>query len=135
MPNHCHLIASVPAGTLAAGMQHLNGGYARQFNKRHGRRDHVFGRRYWSKRAEDDSYVKWALRYVALNPVRAGLVERPEDYRWSSHAATLGLVEAPSFLAVDAVLELFSPDPAMARAAYRRFVLAERPVSDTVTEV
>ena len=45
-------------------MQYLNGGYARQFNKRHGTRDHVFGRRYWSKRADDDSYLKWALRYA-----------------------------------------------------------------------
>jgi putative transposase len=133
MPNHAHLVVRVPLGGLSAGMCLLNGGFARQFNRRHGRSDHVFGRRFWSKPIDTRAYLLGSLHYVAWNPVRAGLVERPEDYGWSSHAALAGRREPPSFLAVDALLELFDADPVRARTAYLEHVAnGHVPVPGTV---
>ena len=69
------------------------------------------------------------LRYVVLNPLRAGMVERPEDYRWSSYRATAGLESAPEWLDVRAALDPFAPDVAVAVGYYREFV-AEKVGSD-----
>src|SRR5206468_9461981 len=54
MGNHFHLVVQTPEANLDKGMRDLNGGYARAFNQRHGRVDHLFGRRYWSKVIESD---------------------------------------------------------------------------------
>ncbi len=122
MTNHFHLVIRVPLGGLSSGMGMLNGGYARQVNRRHGRQDHAFGRRFWSKPIDTRAYLLGSLHYVAWNPVRGNLAATPESYRWSSHAAVAGLTEAPSFLAVDTVLDLFDPDPTRARVAYVRHI-------------
>jgi len=136
LTNHFHLVVRTPIGGLSDGMCLLNGGYARHINARHGRIDHVFGRRFWSKPIGTRAYLLGSLHYVAWNPVEAGLAEVPESYRWSSHAAVLGLREAPSFLAVDAVLEVFDADQTRARAAYSSYVANRHvPVPGTVTRV
>ena len=136
LTNHFHLVVRAPTGGLSDGMCLLNGGYARQLNGRHRRLDHVFGRRFWSKPIETRTYLLGSLHYVAWNPVRAGLAETPEAYRWSSHGAVIGIREAPSFLAADAVLEVFDADPTRARAVYSSYVSNPRvPVPGTVTEV
>jgi hypothetical protein len=76
-----------------------------------------------------------AINYVALNPVRAGLVRRPEQWRWSSYAATIGHRAAPSFLDVRAVLELVDEDPAKARLRFELGVwdalAQDRPTAET----
>lgn len=134
MTNHFHLVVHIPVGGLSAGMQMLNGGYARQVNRRHGRRDHVFGGRFWSKPIDSRAYLLGSLHYVAWNPVRGNLAASPESYKWSSHAAVNGLREAPSFLSVDTVLELFDPDPIRARVAYAAHIAGRYvTVPDTVT--
>ena len=65
-------------------MQWLNGAYAQIFNKRWGRSGHLFGERFYSNPVEDDEELLETCRYVVLNPVRAGLCERPEDWAWSA---------------------------------------------------
>ena len=60
-------------------MRDLNGGYARAFNERHGRKDHVFGRRYWSKSIESEEQYEATLEYVLHNPVHHGFVRRPRQ--------------------------------------------------------
>jgi putative transposase len=136
LTNHFHLVLRLPQGGLSEGMCLLNGGYAKQFNKRHGRCDHVFGRRFWSKRITTRGHLLGAAAYIDLNPVLAGLAPTPEAYRFSSHAAIVGLAEPPAFLSVDAVLGLFSPlTPTAARTAYRRLVRdGHVTVPGTVTE-
>jgi hypothetical protein len=62
---------------------------------------------------------------VVLNPVRAGIVERPEDYRWSSYRATAGFENAPDWMDVDSALNAFAPDKLVAQMYYREFVLAK----------
>jgi REP element-mobilizing transposase RayT len=136
MPNHFHLTMLLPDGGLSAGMCLLNGQYARQFNGRHDRSNHLYGRRFWSNEITTDEYLKRSACYGDWNPVRGGLCDSPEEYPWSSHGAVAGLWHPPSFLALDELLSLFSADPAVARAAYRDLVAnGQGPVPGTVTEV
>jgi putative transposase len=62
--------------------------------------------------------------HIVLNPVRAGICKRPEDWPWSSYRACAGLDLAPDLLAVGDLLALFGSRPAQAQAAYRAFVAA-----------
>jgi hypothetical protein len=71
---------------------------------------------------DHETYALEVLRYVVLNPVRAQMVRRPEDYAWSSHRAVLGLAPGPRWLAVDDVLVQFGSERDIARAAYREFI-------------
>jgi REP element-mobilizing transposase RayT len=134
MSNHFHLLVQVGAKGLSAGMQELLGEYARFWNSRHGHSGHLFANRFKARPVESDRHLAGTVRYVDLNPVRAGLTQRPEDWPWSSYRALVGLDHAPSFLAVSASLRLFGPTPSKAREAYRRFVL-DGPVSEGHVQV
>jgi putative transposase len=85
MTNHFHLLVRTPSPNLAAGMQRLLSAYARHLAIRHRRPGHVFQGRYQAQLIEDESYYWTVSRYIHLNPVRANLVARPEDWRWSSY--------------------------------------------------
>jgi REP element-mobilizing transposase RayT len=120
--NHFHLLVETPTFNLSAGMQYLNGRYAQIFNHHHSYSGHVFEGRFKSKHVESESHLLECCRYIALNPVRAGLVRRPERWPWSSYRATAGIGPRAQFLTVDTVLALFDDDVRRARAAYRKFV-------------
>ena len=83
MGTHYHLVLETSRGRLSAGVQWLNGSYAQAFNRRHVRRGHLFGARFASWVVDRDEHLARACRYVLNNPVRAGLVERAGDWRWS----------------------------------------------------
>jgi hypothetical protein len=87
-------------------MHQLNGLYARGFNERHRRVGHLFQDRYKSLRIRREPHLWAAVRYIALNPVTAGLCARPEEWQWSSHRAAIGAVPA-GFVAVTELVELF----------------------------
>lgn len=122
MSNHYHAIIETPIPTLSRGMQWLNGGYAQWFNRRHRRVGHLFQGRFHGVIIDEDRYLLQVLRYIVNNPVRAKMVARPEQYRWSSYRAIAGYEPAPSWLAVDRVLALFGPDRSQAQADYRDIV-------------
>lgn len=84
MTNHFHLVVQTPTESLSAGMHQLNGGYAKKFNERHQLDGHLFDARFRSTPVESDDHLEDVLRYVALNPVRAGLCDHPSDWPWSS---------------------------------------------------
>lgn len=129
MTNHYHLILRLDAGgTLAAGMHRLNGIHARRFNERHGHVGHVFEARYAAEHLQQRAHLLACLRYVPLNPVRAGLVASPDAYAWSSYGAIAGYCAAPPFLAVADVHRHFATARAEAQLAFRSFVLS--PVHD-----
>jgi REP element-mobilizing transposase RayT len=121
LPNHYHALLRTVRPNLGEGMQWLNGGYARAFNQRHGRRNHLFGERFWSEKVETDSHYLEVTRYIPLNAVKCELCERPEDYAWCSYRETLGLVPRSSFLRDEEMLELFGGG-LETRARYARFV-------------
>ena len=119
---HYHLLVKTPEPNLAAGMQRLNGMHAQAFNNRHEQFGGLVRDRYHTELVETEAHLLAVIRYIALNPVRAGLCARPADWRWSSYAALIGWAAPPPFLDVESVLELFSPDPAVARSRLRGFV-------------
>ncbi len=122
MGTHYHLALETPAGDLAAGMQRLNSHYAQSFNQRHKDVGHVFQGRYHSVLVEREEHLLALWRYVALNPVRAEACARPEDWRWSSYRAVVGLAPPPRFLSVAPVLATFGNDPLAASDWFRAFV-------------
>lgn len=83
MTTHYHLVAWAGREALSAGLHRLNGLYASGYNRRHGRRGHLFGDRFWAASIESDRRLLAACRYVMLNPVRAGLCAAADDWRWS----------------------------------------------------
>lgn len=90
MPNHFHLLMEVSDAPTARIMQSLLTGYVRGFNHTHGRKGHLFQGRYKAIVCERDSYLLELVRYIHLNPVRAGLVRRPGEWKWSGHGEYLG---------------------------------------------
>ena len=111
MTTHYHLIVNVEEGVLPKAMHAVNLGYARGFNKRHALRGHVQFRRYGSRRIHDDSDLLNTFKYLAKNPVEAGLCKRPAEWPWSTYAGTLGLSEPHSFVDVAPLLRCFTwPD-------------------------
>jgi REP-associated tyrosine transposase len=124
LTNHFHLLVSTPEANISAAMQCLNGEHARWFNWRYGRKGHLFQGRFWSETVDDDAYFVEAARYMALNPVRAGLASRPEDWRWSAFPATIGAAPVPSFVTTKRILAQFSDDVPEARRIFADFVEA-----------
>jgi putative transposase len=86
MDNHLHLLIETPDPNLGDGMRRLHGAYAQTFNRRHGCVGHLFQGRYGAERVTSDAQLVTTLRYIALNPVAAGLCEDARDWRWSSYA-------------------------------------------------
>lgn len=84
MPNHVHLVVRTAREPLATVMKRLGVRYAGWFNRKYGRVGHLFQDRFRSRPVETDEYFAALLRYVWANPVEAGIVARPEEYRWSS---------------------------------------------------
>lgn len=110
MDNHVHFTMQDVDGNLSKALKHVNGVYAQRFNRRHNRTGHLFGGRFWSSLIETDSYLATAVEYVHLNPVAAGMVERPADYRWSSYRSYVGLERPEPFLDMELVLGLYGGD-------------------------
>jgi len=122
MENHYHLIIETPGGHLSRGMQYLNGSYTQWFNSRHGKVGHLFQGRFKSILIEKESYLLEVCRYVVLNPVRAGIISSPYEWRWSSYRATIGMDKPHPCLSITWILEQFGDELHRARAEYAGFV-------------
>lgn len=122
MPNHYHLVFETPGADLSAGMQWLNGRFAQAFNGFHALDGHVFQGRFHSVLVESDWHLLELSRYLALNPVRAGLCADPGEWQWSSYAAIAGLERPRPFLSSRRVLRHFGSTRSAARARFEAFV-------------
>ncbi len=118
MDNHYHLVIETPDGNLSKGMRQVGAVYTQASNRRHGKSGHLFQGRYKAILVEKESHLLEVLRYVVLNPVRAGAAKGPEDWPWSSYRGTCGMEEAHPCFSVDWVLGSFGQERA---AAIRRF--------------
>ncbi len=121
MTNHIHLAIQVGQVKLSRIMQNLAFRYARYLNRKHKRIGHVFQGRFKSILVDSDRYLKELVRYIHLNPVRAGMVNLPEEYRWCSHSVYLGSNELV-WLTKDPVLSRFSDREPIAIATFQNFV-------------
>ncbi len=122
MDNHYHLLIETPDGNLSIGMRQLNGVYTQLFNKRRNRPGHLFQGRYKAILIQKDSHLLAVCRYVVLNPVRAHMVDRPEEWKWSSYLATAGKEKPHPCLTTAWVLGQFSGRRGTAEKEYRQFV-------------
>jgi len=123
MDNHYHLLIETPDANLSIGMRHLNGVYTQLYNRRHKRPGHIFQGRYKAILIQKENYLLELCRYVALNPVRAKIVKKPEDWKWSSYLATGGLRKTPEYLTIDWVLGQFGSKRQAAQKRYKKFVM------------
>jgi REP element-mobilizing transposase RayT len=124
LTNHAHLAIQVGTIPLSRIIQNLSFRYTRWVNRRQERSGHLFQGRYQAVLVDADTYLLELAAYIHLNPVRAGMVDRPELYPWSSHRAYLGLETIP-WLSPDCVLTRFSTNLDQARRLFDEFV-AER---------
>lgn len=122
MTNHFHLEVETPEANLSRGMHWLNSRYVQWFNRKNHRSGHLYERRFQSKLIEKELHALEVARYTVLNPVRAGMVDHPRDYRWSSYRATAGLEAAAEWLDVSGLLGSIAGDRSAAQQEYVRFV-------------
>lgn len=132
MTNHVHLIATpAQAEGLSRVMQAVGRQYVRRFNHRHGRSGTLWEGRYRASLIQGDRHLLACQRYVEMNPVRAGMVERPEQYAWSSHRHHLGLVSDP-LVSPHSVYWALGNTPFERELAYRGLFESLPAVSDEV---
>jgi putative transposase len=122
MTNHVHMAVQVAEVPLPKVAHNLLSRYARWFNWKHGRTGHLFERRYQAFLAQNDTAFQSLARYIHLNPVRAGIVERPDDHSWSSYASYVAAGRPGlSWLATDFLLSMFGETRCQAVASLRSF--------------
>lgn len=123
MNNHYHLLVETPDGNLSVGMRQLNGVYTQHFNKQYRRSGHLFQGRYKAILIQKDSHLLEVCRYVVLNPVRAQIVNNPEEWESSSYRATAGFEKPHGCLSPAWILSLFGSSMSINAKRYRRFVM------------
>lgn len=121
MQDHVHLAIQVDQVPLAKIVQNLSFRYTRFFNRQAERMGHLFQGRYKAILVDADAYLLELIRYIHLNPVRAGLVQDSAAYPWSGHGAYLGKTQV-SWLTTDWVLSQFANTLPLAQRRYSKFV-------------
>ncbi len=138
MNTHYHLLTETPRGNLSQVMRHINGAYTTYYNIRHRRSGHLFQGRYNAILVDADAYAGELSRYIHLNPVRAGIIEIPEKYKWSSYSYYIKEKKKPEWLRVDFILDYFKGNGMNPQKRYQDFVIArmsgryDSPLEDTV---
>ena len=125
MGNHVHLLLACDReGAISHVMRRVGQAYAQTFNVRHGRTGALWQGRFKSSLVETEAYLLNVVRYIEMNPVRAGLVARPQAYRWSSVHRHLGFSSEP-LLTPHPVYLALAPDPGTRSAWWRRWLARE----------
>jgi REP element-mobilizing transposase RayT len=122
MTTHYHLLVQTPVPNLSAGMQRLNSCYVQQFNRRHREEGARLKRRFDDVLVKSESHALELFRYISMNPVRAEIRSRPEQWKWSSYAAHIGQAPCPPFLTLEWVRAYFGSNPRRAAERLASFV-------------
>jgi len=123
MPNHAHLLIERQDDKISRIMQGLLTGYSQYFNRKYKKIGHLFQGRYKAILCQTDRYLGELVRYIHLNPVRAKMVRRPQDYEYSGHRAYIGQ-DSSGLVDREPVLRHFGRTKARAVEMYQRFVAA-----------
>ncbi|MFH1096680.1 MAG: transposase [Candidatus Desantisbacteria bacterium] len=121
MDNHYHLLIETPKANISQIMQNINTSYTVYINRRYQRNGHLLQGRFKSIVVDKAEYLITLSRYIHLNPIRAKIVETPEDYKWTSYRAFIGK-ENNSIVDITDTLLYFSKTRSKAEKAYREFV-------------
>ncbi len=138
MNNHYHLLLETPEGNLSQIMRHINGAYTTYYNTKRKRFGHLLQGRYKAILIEADEYTEELSRYIHLNPIRAGIRVKLEEYQWSSYQYYIGKKQAHKWLTKDYILSYFGRETSTAQKKYRKYVKAlatdkeyDNPLKDT----
>ncbi len=93
MQNHYHILVQTPEANISRSMRHLNGVYTQRYNRRHRCDGQLFRGRYKSILIDTDSYLLQAVRYIHRNPLKVGLVQNIDTYKWSSHKGYISVAK------------------------------------------
>jgi REP element-mobilizing transposase RayT len=128
IPNHYHLLVQLTNDGLSDGMRELNGCFSRWSNLQTGRTGtgHLVKNRPVVVDVIREGHLWELLSYIPLNPVRAGLVDEPEEWPWSGYGATVGLRHPRRFHKPNELLRMFARDRATAIGRYKAFVQESR---------
>lgn len=121
MNNHVHLLIETKDIPLSKIQQGINQSYTIYFNKKYNTVGHLFQGRYKAILCDKEAYLLSLIKYIHLNPVSAGTVKEPDEYRWSSHINYTGR-EKGGIIDIDQVLRMFSEDKTKARRLYRAYI-------------
>ncbi len=124
LPNHFHLLVQVQSTPLTNIMQILMTAYTMYANKKYERVGHIFQGRYQAIIVDKDTYLLQVYRYIHLNPVKAGIVDDPAGYEWSSFHRYLRDSAGAPLLSATEILELFSPHSQRQKKLLQEFTMA-----------
>jgi putative transposase len=127
MPNHYHLLIRTPNANLSRAMRHLNGVYTQKINKRYRYEGSLFKGRFKSIVLEEDTYFQELIRYIHRNPLKAKIVEKIIDHKWTSHRSYMLDGEGPEWLRKDTALSKFGKYEKSSRQKMDAFVKQEVP--------
>ena len=122
MTNHVHVLVRTLEPDLGAGIKSVHERFAVDLNRRHRQHGHVFGARFSNKIVRSDRHLHGCLRYIARNPVEAGMCASPIDWPWSGHGALVGLAAPRGGLDVRAALGWCGSSTGAGRIAYQQLV-------------
>ncbi len=122
MSNHAHLLIETQEIALSKILQGINQRFTMYFNKRYRTVGHLFQGRYKAILCDRDRYLLALIKYIHNNPVRARIVKKTEEYKWSSHNEYAKKTNRDDIVDADKVLRMFSEDKTEARRLYREFV-------------
>ena len=125
MPTHYHLLLQTPEMNLARCMRHLNGVFTQRYNIRHKCDGTLFRGRYKSILVEEDSYLLQLVRYIHRNPLRAGMVEKPGRFQWSSHKGYVSKAKKWDWLHKGFILSMLTSRKSQQIKQYKQFVSME----------
>lgn len=122
MPNDYHLLVQTPDANLDRCMRHINGIYTQRYNSAHALDGTLFRGRYKTIVVADDSYLLKLVRYIHRSPVHAGLIDKSEDYEWSSHKGYLSSAKKWDWLHKQFILSMLAKQPEQRAKKYRTFM-------------
>jgi putative transposase len=125
MPNHYHLLIKTNEANLSIGMRQLNGIYTQSFNVRNKRVGHLFQGRFKSILVEEELYKYRLIRYIALNPLRANIVQNLEEWRWNSCLEVLDKIEETGCVNKRDILLNFDQDKHKAKETFLDYLASK----------
>lgn len=125
MANHVHLLIKEGIEDISVSLKRLGTGYAQWYNKKYRRCGHVFQDRFLNEPVEDDAYLLTVSRYIHMNPIKAGIVERPDDWEWSSCRGYYSMEMSDNIIKREKVLGYFSDDRERAIREYKEYMNQE----------
>jgi REP element-mobilizing transposase RayT len=121
MGNHLHLLIQEGHEGISVFMKRLGTSYAYWYNQKYNRTGHVFQDRFKSESVENDAYLLTVIRYIHQNPVKAGIIEKAQDYQWSSCSAYVQGEDLCRMVQTLLILGLFADDRETAKKRFLQF--------------